>query len=118
MTTLGYLCAIVLPPGLGIAPHWGAAGLTSSAGVAGWIEFVLLRASLNRRIGETGLPRAHAARLWLSAAGAGLAAFLVRRLLPPIGPLFTGAIVLPLYGVLYLGLAAVSGVPMPGFRRR
>ena len=118
VTTLGYLCAIVLPPALRIAPHWGAAGLTSSAGLAGWIEFVLLRASLNRRIGETGLPRAHAARLWLSAAGAGLAAFLVRRLLPPIGPLFTGAIVLPLYGALYLGLAAVSGVPMPGFRRR
>ena len=55
VTTLGYLCAIVLPPALRIAPHWGAAGLTASAGVAGWIEFVLLRASLNRRIGETGL---------------------------------------------------------------
>ena len=118
VSTLGYVCAIVLPPALRIAPHWGAAGLTSSAGVAGWIEFALLRSSLNRRIGETGLPRAHAARLWLSAGIAGVAAFLVRRLLPPIGPLFTGAIVLPLYGVLYLGLAAITGVPMPGLRRR
>ena len=49
------LCAIVLPPRLGIDPRWGAAGLTASAGVAGWIEFALLRASLNRRIGRTGL---------------------------------------------------------------
>ena len=37
--------------------HWGAAGLTASAGIAGWVEFSLLRSRLNRRIGRTGLPR-------------------------------------------------------------
>ena len=118
VTTLGYLCAIVLPPALRIAPQWGAAGLTSSAGVAGWIEFALLRASLNRRIGDTGLRPAHAGRLWLAAGVAGIAAFLVRRTLPAMGPLFTGAIILPLYGGLYLGLAALTGIPLPGLRRR
>ena len=35
-TVLGYLCAILLPPLLGIEPKWGVAGLTASAGVAGW----------------------------------------------------------------------------------
>src|SRR5438128_484824 len=38
---LGYLCAIPLPSMIGIDPKWGAAGLTASAGVAGWIEFAL-----------------------------------------------------------------------------
>src|SRR5438067_2659521 len=49
-TTLGYLFAIPLPPMLGIDPKWGVAGLTVSAGIAGWIEFALLRRTLNRRI--------------------------------------------------------------------
>ena len=62
--------------------------------------------------------RAHAARLWLAAGVAGVAAFAVRRVLPPAGPLVTGALVLPLYGGLYLGLVALAGVPVPGLRRR
>jgi len=56
--------------------------------------------------------------LWLAAGVAGIAAFLVRRTLPAMGPLFTGAIILPLYGGLYLGLAALTGIPLPGLRRR
>ncbi|MFL5514600.1 MAG: murein biosynthesis integral membrane protein MurJ, partial [Gemmatimonadales bacterium] len=46
---LGYLFALPLPRALGIDPRWGAAGLTASAGIAGWIEFLLLRRTLNRR---------------------------------------------------------------------
>src|ERR1043166_3907004 len=34
-TGLGYLCAIPLPPLIGIDAKWGAAGLTASAGIAG-----------------------------------------------------------------------------------
>jgi hypothetical protein len=37
---------------------------------------------------------------------------------PPFGPLAIGAIVLLLYGCLYLGLAALTGVLLPGLRRR
>ena len=59
---LGYLCAIPLPPMLGIAQKWGVAGLTISAGVSGWVEFALLRWALNGRIGWTGL----SARTWRS----------------------------------------------------
>ena len=70
-TVLGYLGAIVLPPFLRLAPHWGAAGLTASAGVAGWIEFLMLRASLNRRVGTKGLEKAYAARIWAAAIVAG-----------------------------------------------
>ena len=53
---------------------WGAAGLTASAGVAGWIEFALLRASLNRRIGRDGACRRRIWRVCGSPALAGAAA--------------------------------------------
>ena len=53
---LGYVCALPLPPALGIDPRWGVAGLTASAGFCGWLELVLLRNSMEDRIGKTGLP--------------------------------------------------------------
>src|SRR5215210_1666140 len=71
---LGYLCALPLPRLLGINQQWGTAGLTASAGVSGWIEFVLLRRTLNRRIGRTGLPGSFVLKLWGAAtACAGVA---------------------------------------------
>ena len=60
---------------LGVPALWGAAGLTASAGIAGWVEMLLLRRTLNRRIGHTGLPASYLARLWIaagSAAGVGV----------------------------------------------
>src|SRR4029077_8992404 len=53
-TVLGYLFAIPLPRLLGVAPAWGAAGLTASAGIAGWLEMYMLRRTLNHRIGREG----------------------------------------------------------------
>ena len=73
---LGYLCALPLPPLLGLDRKWGVAGLTLSAGIAGWIEFALLRRSLARRIGAVRYSIARIAKLWLAAlvaAAAGLA---------------------------------------------
>ena len=51
---LGYLFALPLPRLLGIDPRWGVAGLTLSAGMAGWVEFALLRRALQARIGAVG----------------------------------------------------------------
>ena len=62
---LGFLFAIPLPRLLGLDPRWGVAGLTASAGLAGWVEFILLRRTLDRRLGPTGVPR----HLW-SGSGA------------------------------------------------
>src|SRR5213078_4499908 len=45
-TVLGYISAVQVPPLLGIDPLWGTAGLTASAGVSGWLEFLLLRRTL------------------------------------------------------------------------
>lgn len=117
VTGLGYVCALILPPRLGIAPLWGAAGLTASAGVSGWIEFALLRASLNGRIGATGVKRSYLARLWIAGTAAAAAAWVVKLLLPPLDPLIRGAIVLPAFGGVFLGIARLFGIRMPGLRR-
>ncbi len=80
-TALGYLFAIPLPPALGIAARWGVAGLTISAGIASWVEFTLLRRTLNRRIGRTGLPYAFLAKLWIAAGVAAAAGWAVHHFL-------------------------------------
>ena len=77
------------------------AGLTASAGVAGWVEFALLRRTLNRRIGRTGLPASLAARLWISAALAASAGWAVKLALGRHGPIPTAVVVLGAYGVVY-----------------
>ena len=88
---LGYLFALPLPVALGVDPRWGAAGLTASAGIAGWVEFVLLRRALNRRLGPTGLPVPVVVRLWSAAAAAAGAAWALRAALPNAHPVATAA---------------------------
>ena len=107
---LGYLCAIPLPPLIGLDPKWGVAGLTASAGVSGWVEFALLRRTLNHRIGQTGLPISYTAKLWTAAAVAAIVAFVLRFLLPGMHPIPVAAIVLGLYGVLYFVFTAGFGL--------
>src|SRR5262249_39761314 len=62
---LGVLFALPLPRLLGIDLKWGAAGLTASAGIAGWVEFLMLRRTLNKRIGKTALPSSYVFNLCL-----------------------------------------------------
>jgi putative peptidoglycan lipid II flippase len=104
-TALGYLCALPLPVALGIHPRWGVAGLTASAGVAGWVEFTLLRRTLNARIGTTGLPASLVARLWSSAALAAAAAGVVKPVVGHHDPKFVAVPVLGIYGAVYFGAA-------------
>jgi putative peptidoglycan lipid II flippase len=118
VTVLGYVCALIVPPWLGIAAIWGTAGLTASAGVAGWLEFALLRRSLNGRIGPTGLATSYVARLWTAGIAAAALAWGARMLLPPVSPILRGAVLLPIFGAAYLGVVAIAGVPIPGLRRR
>jgi len=109
-TALGYFCSIPLPRALGIDPHWGVAGLTGSAGVAGWVEFALLRRTLNRRIGPTGIPAALLGKLWGSAALAAAAAWGVKLAIGMDRPIVDGLIILGVYGALYLLLTFLMRV--------
>ncbi|HZU25464.1 MAG TPA: murein biosynthesis integral membrane protein MurJ, partial [Bryobacteraceae bacterium] len=109
-TALGWLCAVPLPHWLGIEPRWGAAGLTASAGVAGWVEFALLRRGLNRRIGDTGLPFAFVGRLW-SAALAGAAVGTLLRFAPHLHPVaIRAAFILVPFGLIYFAFSAFFGI--------
>ncbi|MEO7191903.1 MAG: murein biosynthesis integral membrane protein MurJ [Vicinamibacterales bacterium] len=109
-TSLGYVCAFPLPRWLGMPPAWGAAGLTASAGLAGWVEFALLRRAVNERIGWTGLPGALVTSLWGAAFAAALVAWAVSSRLPLETPLARAVLVLTVYGLIYLAATAVLGV--------
>lgn len=112
-TVLGYVCAVHVPPLLGIPIRWGAVGLTASAGLAGWVEFVLLRRKLNIRIGTTGLPFSFVTKLWIAAllaAGLGWGIKLVLARVFPLHPIPAAAVILGPYGVTYFLLAAGLGV--------
>jgi putative peptidoglycan lipid II flippase len=132
---LGYLFALPLRPLLidalrfahvplpmiqGSTKPLGAIALTATAGVAGWLEFLLLRRSLARRIGSIPLSPGYLARLWSAALVAGAAgalfyAFVTTRIAPYL-PRFLphirdGLIVCGIFGVIYFGVATLLGVP-------
>lgn len=120
---LGYLFALPLPPLLHIDRRWGVAGLTLSAGIAGWLEFLLLRRALGRRIGAISASAARVVRLWFAAIVAAAAAYGIKRLLPFHHPLQVGPAVLIPYGLLYFALTSAMGIASIGalnriFRRR
>jgi len=110
-TVLGYLFAIPLPRILGVDAHWGAAGLTISAGIAGWIEFLLLRSRLNRRIGNTGLPGSYVGMLWASAIAAAIVAVLIHRGTGSLHRFVLGAVVLGAFCLVYGGSTLALGIP-------
>lgn len=120
---LGYLFALPLPKLLGVDRLWGVAGLTFSAGLAGWVEFALLRHRLHQRIGEVPSQRSRTMRLWIAAVIAALIGYEVKKFLPLLhvhhyASLLTGVIVLPLYGVLYLVFCRVLGIVAPSSLQR
>ncbi len=110
-TGLGYLCAIPLPPLIGMDPKWGAAGLTASAGLAGWVEFALLRRKLNQRIGRTGLPLSYVVKLWLAAVGGALVGWGIKLVIGQRHPLIVAILVLVPYGLTYFAITSLFRLP-------
>jgi putative peptidoglycan lipid II flippase len=95
---------------LGIAAGWTAAfplgfgvpGLTAASGLAGWVEFTLLRRSLNRRIGSTGVPAVVLVKLWSAAVVAAAAGWALRGT--------WDLLVLAVFGAVYLGATSALQV--------
>jgi putative peptidoglycan lipid II flippase len=116
--SLGYVCALPLPRMLGIEQRWGTAGLTFSAGIAGWLEFVLLRRALHARIGAVPSGASRILRLWTVAIAAALVAFGIKRVLPFHHPLLVGPCVLIPYGVIYLFVSERMGIASMGALNR
>lgn len=111
---LGYLCALPLPRLLGLDHRWGTAGLTFSAGVAGWLEFVLLRRAMQNRIGAVPSGASRIVRLWLVAVLAAAVGYGIKRVLPFHRPLLVGPCVLIPYAAVYLGVAQWMGIASLG----
>ena len=101
---LGYICAIELPPLIGVEAKWGVVGLTASASAAAWVEFVLLRRKLNQRIGTTGLSFLYLVKLFIAAFVGTAVAWGLKLLLGPIHPIPLAAIVLGGFGVTYFAV--------------
>ena len=107
---LGYLSAFPIPKLLHLDPSWGLAGLPASAGVAGWIEFLLLRHALIGRVGSFSVPRMLLFRLWSIAVCSAALAYPLKLLITG-HPIIAGMVVLPCYGFLYLGGARYLRIP-------
>jgi putative peptidoglycan lipid II flippase len=111
---LGYFFALPLPPLLGIDRRWGVAGLTLSAGIAGWLEFMLLRRSLHKRVGVVPYSVSRVMKLWGAAIIAAVAGYAIKLVIPIHRPELVGVFVLVPYGIVYLLLTSLMGVSTIG----
>ncbi len=110
-TVLGVIFAFQLPGWLGLDPKLGAAGLTASAGIAGWVEFILLRRGLTKRIGRTGLSVRYVVKLWIAGLGAAALGTLGRFVVPTSRPLVLAAISLSAFAIGYAVFTVALRIP-------
>jgi putative peptidoglycan lipid II flippase len=110
-TILGLFFALRLPQMIGIDRAWGVAGLTASAGIAGWVEFLLLRWKLHQRIGAVVPITGLLARLWLSAVLSTAGAWGIKLAVGVNRPRLDGIAILVPYGILYFAITSLLGVP-------
>lgn len=111
-TTLGYFASLHLPALVGVDAKWGVAFLTAASGMAGWVEFTLLRRSLGRRIGRTGLAPTRLFALWAAAVVAAVLGLGIRHGSgTALHPAALAVLVLGPYGAAYFALTWAAGVP-------
>ena len=109
---LGVAGAFLLPRAFGLEARWGAVALTASAGVAGWIEFRLLKKNMDKRIGRTGVSAGSMVKLWAAASvAAGIAAG-VEWAMAGVAPIPTAVLAIGTYGVGYFALTALMQVKL------
>jgi len=114
----GYLLSQHAPALIGIDPKWGAAGITAASGLCGWIEFALLRAGMNRRIGTSGLALSYTAKLWAAAGAGAAAAWAVKIATPGLHPVLRALLALGPYGIVYFAMAFIMKLPEARFLGR
>lgn len=107
---LGGTLAVGLPRYLGVDGRWGIAALTAASGMAGWVEFLLLRGAIGRRIGRVGVPAVLQAKLWGCAMVAAAVGLLTVRAVLDRHPLLVGVAVCSAYGLSYLLLTRLLRV--------
>jgi putative peptidoglycan lipid II flippase len=88
----------------------GAVGLAFGAGLAAWIEVLLLRRALARRIGSVALGTSAWLRLFGAAVAAAAVGWGIRLILPELHPVLTAACVLGSFGLTYYSVAHRLGI--------
>lgn len=107
------LHALHLPkPSLpGIDLGLGAVGLTFSAGLSGWVEFLLLRRALQARIGNTSLPDHFPSKIWAAALAAAAAGWGAGHFVHLGFRWANLGAILAVFGVVYAGITLAAGLP-------
>ncbi len=109
--SLGLVAVLVMPQALGIPMRWGAAGITAASGIAGWVEFIMLRRALQRRLGPFDLPTSELAKLWTAALVAAVPSTALRLALPDLEPMLLAALTVSVNAVTYLALTTWWAIP-------
>ncbi|MBK9321682.1 MAG: murein biosynthesis integral membrane protein MurJ [Bdellovibrionaceae bacterium] len=110
-TGFGILGAFYFPEWLGIDTKWGTMNLAVAGGIAGWIEFIMLRRAFNIRVGATGLYMKSHSMLWFCALTSAAVALGVKSLLKEDGLVIVrSGVVLVIYGALYFFLGAACKI--------
>jgi putative peptidoglycan lipid II flippase len=107
---LGYFAALYLPAMLGLDKKLGVAGLTATAGIAGWVEFFLLRRAMTKRIGPTSLAPSLTVKLWIAAIISAAVAWALKLGVPTTHRMVMAIAILAAYGVAYLIITTLLGV--------
>jgi putative peptidoglycan lipid II flippase len=107
---LGAFAALVLPQTLGLSLIAGAALLTSAAGLSSWLEFALLRRAIGKVVGSVKLQSGLMLRLSSIAMGSAALSYGTKTILPKLNPIISGAFVLGIFGICYLGLTIWLGL--------
>jgi len=108
---LGYLFAFPLPRALALPTWTGIAGLTVSAGIAGWVEFWLLRRAITRRIGSTSMSRRQLLTLWGAGIVAGVLGLAVSKFWSYGQTVLGTALAIATFSLVYGLLTLALGVP-------
>jgi len=132
---LAYVSVRYGPGWFGVPVEIGSVGITATTGFAAWLEYLLLRRALARRIGKTEIPLHRLLWLWGSALVAGSLALAGKvwltsrigpapsvmrfwgwQMLPPpaLDPVLVAALLVPVFGGVYLGLTALGGASQLG----
>ncbi|HEX7151797.1 MAG TPA: murein biosynthesis integral membrane protein MurJ [Thermoanaerobaculia bacterium] len=117
----GIVAALGLPmPNVegGAAEALGTVGITAATGIAAWLEYILLRRGIAKRIGRGESKTGYFAKLWAAALAAAVAAFAFDRYFAfgftrslPMKNVAEAILVCGLFGIIYLGVGFALGVP-------
>lgn len=88
----------------------GPVGLSLAAGLAAWVEWALLRRSLQTRLGRVGVGSGALVKMFGAAIAAGLVGRLLLERLPPLDHIMVAVLVLVPYGIVYFLLAYLLGL--------